>query len=169
IFLEMVMGPTCSVFFEREPVEDSSMLSPPRSRTGGLFAQDELLISIVQGTVIAAGVLSLYYFLMHYGHSLEETRAAVFTTLVLCNLLLTFTNRSFTENFTRTLRYKNNLAPGIPTISLLRRGLMHFVPAIKALFGFATLGADGWLWCLGIALTSVLWFEIYKTNLSDTR
>jgi Ca2+-transporting ATPase len=70
IFLELIMGPTCSIFFEREPVEEQLMLQPPRKRTVSLFQQDELLISIVQGLIITLGVLWLYYFSMYLGDSI---------------------------------------------------------------------------------------------------
>ena len=37
IFLELIMGPTCSIFFEREPVEEDAMSRYPRNRNEGLF------------------------------------------------------------------------------------------------------------------------------------
>lgn len=169
IFLELVMGPTCSIFFEREPVEENIMRLPPRLRSEGLFRQDELLISVVQGGIIAAGILAIYYFFVRNGHTLQQTRAVVFTTLVLCNLLLTFTNRSFTENFVRTIRYKNNLAPWIFVISVLLLAIIHLAPPVRTVFGFSSMGAEGWAWSLGTAFVSVMWFEVYKTNLTETR
>src|SRR5678816_4162953 len=83
IFLELIMGPTCSIFFEREPVEEDIMLQYPRKRNEGLFRSHELLISIVQGLIIAAGVLTLYSTFMNNGHELAEVRTVVFTTLII--------------------------------------------------------------------------------------
>src|SRR5207249_4875080 len=37
IFLELIMGPTCSIFFEKEPVEKNIMLRKPRERDKVLF------------------------------------------------------------------------------------------------------------------------------------
>lgn len=167
IFLELIMGPTCSIFFEREPAEENDMWLPPRVRTINLFRHDELLISIVQGSIITAGVLILYAVFMNEGHSLEKTRAIVFTTLVLSNIFLTFTNRSFTENITRTIRYKNNLAPWIIVFSSLLLAAIHIIPFVRDLFGFSpiTLGELGI--CAGVAFASVAWFEGYKANLKD--
>ena len=96
IFLELIMGPTCSIFFEREPAEQDNMRLGPRQKSG-LFTTEELLISIMQGIVIATGVLILYYFFMNNGHSIEEVRTIVFTTLILSNVFLTFADRSFTK------------------------------------------------------------------------
>jgi Ca2+-transporting ATPase len=164
IFLELIMGPTCSVFFEREPVEDQIMLQPPRKRSINLFGRDELLISIVQGLVIAIAVLLLYYFSMYLGDSISKTRTMVFTTLIISNILLTFTNRSFSENFIRTIRYKNNLAPWILLISLAFLAALHFVPAIREIFGLEMIPFTRFLLCAGVAFISVAWFEVYKTH-----
>jgi Ca2+-transporting ATPase len=169
IFLELIMGPTCSIFFEREPVEENIMEQPPRNRKQGMFSGGELLISIVQGIVIAGGVLILYYGFMNSGRSLNETRTAVFTTLVLSNILLTFANRSFTENFIRTLRYKNNLAPWILIISLLLIVITQLIPSIREIFRFSILRAEDIFLCSGIAMASVIWFEGYKTHFTNTK
>jgi Ca2+-transporting ATPase len=159
------MGPTCSIFFEREPVEENIMVLPPRERSISLFEQDELLISIVQGVIITIGVLWLYYFSMTNGASFYHTRTLVFTTLVICNIFLTFTNRSFTQNFTKTIRYKNRLAPWIVLISVLFLIVINFVPAIQSIFGLSAISFTNLLLCTGIAFVAVIWFEVYKTNL----
>ena len=163
IFLELIMGPTCSVFFEKEPVEENIMSRPPRKRDVGLFEQNELLISLVQGFLITAGTLSLYYFFMNEGHELEEVRTVVFTTLIISNILLTFVNRSFTENIFTTIRYKNSLAAWVLTTSLLFISGIHLIAPVRNIFGMVPVPFTSILLCSGIAFISVMWFEIYKT------
>lgn len=142
------------------------MLLPPRDRKMGLFRDNELLISIVQGIVIAGGILVLYYFYMRADYSIEETRTIVFTTLVLSNIFLTFANRSFNENFAKTIFYKNNLVPWVVIISLLFLAAIHLVPFFNHLFLLTPIvTADFWL-CAGVAFVSVMWFEVYKTYLN---
>jgi len=162
IFLELIMVPTCSIFFEREPVEVHLMMRPPRKRSPELFQQSELLISITQGLLIAAGILWLYYFSMNQGAAIDETRTMVFTTLIFSNIFLTFTNRSFSENISRTIHYKNNLAIWIILISLAFLAILHFVPPIRAMFGLSPVPAARFLLCAGVALVSVGWFEVFK-------
>ncbi|HEY0678856.1 MAG TPA: cation-translocating P-type ATPase [Chitinophagaceae bacterium] len=169
IFLELIMGPTCSVFFEREPVEANIMTRPPRARTEGLLTGEELMISVVQGIMIAMGVLILYYIFMTNQESLEKTRAVVFTTLVISNIFLTFANRSFRENFLKTIHYKNNLAPWIVLLSIALLVVIHSVPFLREIFGFAVLSAGEIALCAGVAFASVMWFEGYKTHLSSIR
>jgi Ca2+-transporting ATPase len=165
IFLELIMGPTCSIFFEREPSEENLMSKSPRKRNGGLFSLEELSISIVQGLIISGAVLLLYYFFMKNGSSLEETRTIVFTTIILSNVFLTFATRSFTKNILYSSRNKNNLAPVLLVVSALFLVTIHFVPAIRHLFKLSAISNIQFWICFGVAFVSVMWFEVYKTNL----
>ena len=53
IFLELIMGPTCSIIFENEPTEKYIMDEKPRPFTT-TFNSKELGISILQGLIITA-------------------------------------------------------------------------------------------------------------------
>ena len=165
IFLELIMAPTCSVFFENEPVEDNSMQQKPRKRSAGLFTREEMLISIVQGIVISVALLLLYNYFMKNNYSIEQTRTIVFTSLIFSNVFLTFANRSFTETIYNTSRYKNRLVPVILIISALFLAALHGVPAIRNLFQMADIPPAQFLLCLGAAFAAVMWFEMYKTYL----
>ncbi|HEX4852403.1 MAG TPA: HAD-IC family P-type ATPase, partial [Puia sp.] len=55
IFLELIMGPTCSIFYEREKVERSVMHIAPRSRSQNIFSFKELTVSFIQGLMITVG------------------------------------------------------------------------------------------------------------------
>jgi Ca2+-transporting ATPase len=168
IFLELIMGPTCSIFFEREPVEKDILKLPPRDRSEGLFRNDELLISIVQGLIIAAGILILYYIFMNNGNTLSETRTIVFTALIISNIFLTFVNRSFTKTITKTIRYKNNLALPVIIISSLFLCAIILVPFVRNLFELSAISANNFFVSLATAFISVAWFEIYKMGLNKS-
>lgn len=163
IFLELIMGPTCSIFFENEPVESGIMATPPRTRSGGIFTGKELTVSLLQGAVIAIGIMALYYFFMGDGYSLEYIRTVVFFTLIAANVFLTFANRSFDENLFYTLRYRNYLAAYIVAASVLFLLLLVFVPFLRELFGLTQLKAMHYPLCLAAAAVVTLWFEVYKT------
>lgn len=159
IFLELIMGPTSSVFFEREPVETTGRTGN-RKQTS-LFSNHELRVNILQGLAITAGVMLLYYRFMQHA-SLEVTRTVVFTTLLISNTLLTFADRSFTEPVTRTLKYSNNLAPVILVTSVLFLLAIHFIPAVRRLFGMEAISLQSFFLCLIAAFICVAWFEVYK-------
>lgn len=162
IFLELIMGPTCSIFFEREPAERNSMRQRPRRRGISLFAKGELLIAIIQGLVIAAGALALYYYFMSAGQSLACTRTIVFTNLVVANVFLTFADRSFTHTIYHTSTYRNNLAVAIPAASVLFLAALHLAPPVRDFFQLAPIARAHFLVSVATAMASVMWFEVYK-------
>jgi len=102
---------------------------------------------------------------MKNGSTLEETRTIVFTTIILSNVFLTFATRSFTRNILYSSRYKNNLAPVLLLVSALFLVAIHFVPPIRHLFKLAAISNIQFWICFGVAFVSVMWFEVYKTNL----
>lgn len=169
IFLELIMGPTCSIFFERESIEENVMQQQPRKTEEKLFTIQELFISILQGIVIASGILVLYYYFMNKGTTLEQTRSIVFTTLILSNILLTFVNRSFIRTIYYTSRYKNNLALPILIISFFFLAVLHFSPFIRKIFQLEIISFSQFCICLGVAFVSVIWVDVYKIYLNKVK
>jgi P-type Ca2+ transporter type 2C len=165
IFMEIIMGPTCSIFFEREPVEEYIMKMPPRKKHAWLFTKEEIFISILQGLIITSGILLLYYVYMSSGFTLQEVRTIVFTTLVLSNIFLTFVNRSFHDTLLTTIRYKNNLTVPILFISLFFLAMIYWSPFVRGHFGMTVISAGDFIICVVTAFIAVGWFELYKANL----
>lgn len=162
IFLELIMGPTCSIFFEREPVEQNLMSMPPRKSSSGLFTRQELGLAIAQGLAVTAGILGLYYYFMNQGYSIVQTRTVVFTGLIISNLFLTFADRSYTKTIFVTVRYRNSLAPVIVVVSIIFLVLLFFSSWFQDLFQVTAIPAKTFGTCLLVAFVSVGWFELYK-------
>ncbi|HWK98483.1 MAG TPA: cation-translocating P-type ATPase, partial [Parapedobacter sp.] len=162
IFLELVMGPTCSIVYENEPIERNAMQRPPRIMTDTFLNGRELMISIVQGLVITAGVLFAYQLTVQAGGSEEKTRAMVFTTLIFANILLSFANRSFYYSIFERFRSRNFLLTGITVLVLAMLFAILYVAPLSRFFGVTYLRASELAICLAIATVSVLWFEVYK-------
>ncbi|PWT77579.1 MAG: haloacid dehalogenase [Bacteroidetes bacterium] len=162
IFLELIMGPTCSIFYEREPVERSVMHLPPRSRNQNIFSLRELTVSFIQGLIIAGGLLSLYYYFMERDFTIESVRAIVFITLILSNVWLTFVNRSFVETFNKTILYKNSLAPLVILLSALFLIAILLIRPFRELFQLAPINLSQFTTCLVVSLICTGWFELYK-------
>lgn len=165
IFLELVMGPTCSIAFENEPAEANQMQQPPRAATDSFLAGADLIRSIAQGLGIALAVLGVYFVAMGQGQPVTVVRTLTFTTLVMSNILLTLVNRSFTQSVFATLRVPNRwlwLMLGLTFLLLLAT---LFVAPAQSLFGFAPVSPMAFGWCLLAAIVGVGWIEIYKAVL----
>lgn len=162
IFLELIMGPTCSIIFENEPMEKNSMLQKPRPFTASFFSWDELTTSIIQGLAITAGTLLVYQYSVYQAYNEAHTRTMVFTVLIAANIFLTLVNRSFYYSIFTTLRYKNNLLLLIITITVGITGLLIFVPAFARFFEFEPLNLSQLLICISIGFVAVIWYEFVK-------
>ena len=162
IFLEMIMGPTCSIIYENEPMEDNLMVQKPRPLTTTFFNFKEVLISIFQGLIITLGLLFIYQYAI--GESLTEkgTRTMIFLTLITSNIVLTLANRSFYYSIFKTIQYKNNLVGLIIGVTILVTGLLLFVPAFSKFFLFEMVSGSQIGICVLVGSISVLWIEIYK-------
>jgi Ca2+-transporting ATPase len=162
IFLELIMGPTCSIIFENEPMEKNTMSQKPRPFSNTFFNWKELTTSIIQGLAITAGALIAYQYSVSQSFDEAHTRTIVFTVLIAANIFLTLVNRSFYYSIFTTLRYKNPLILLIIGITIAITGLLLYVPPLTAFFEFDRLDAQQLLSSVAIGFLAVMWYESVK-------
>jgi len=162
IFLELVMGPTCSIIYENEPAEKDTMLQTPRSISKTFFSFKELATSLAQGLMITAGTLFTYQYAIYNGYDEPIVRTMVFIVLISANIFLTLVNRSFHYSILTTLRYKNNLVLLIIGITISITALLLYVQPLSHFFLFRqpTLAQLGI--AVGIGFVSTIWYEGVK-------
>ncbi len=164
ILLELIMGPTCSIIYENEPMEKNTMTQMPRPFTSTFFSWKELTTSIIQGLVITMGTLLTYHYAVSESHDEAITRTMVFTTLISANIFLTLVNRSFYYSIFTTLRYKNNLVALIILITVGITALLIYVDPLTAFFKFKTLAALPLIQSIGMGFICVMWYELVKLS-----
>ncbi len=162
IFLELIMGPTCSIIYENEPIEENTMIQKPRPFSNTFFNLRELTTSIVQGLMITAGTLIAYLYSVHEGFGESITRTMVFTVLISANISLTFVNRSFHYSLLTTLKYKNNLVFFIIGSTILFSTILLYVKPLSHFFEFESLNPTQLLISIGIGFIFVIWYEAVK-------
>ena len=162
IFLEIIMGPTCSIIYENEPMESNLMLQKPRPLTNTFFNLKEITISIIQGLVITLGLLFIYQYCVHENCSEGATRTVVFLTLIASNIFLTLANRSFYYSILTTIQYKNNLVLIIIGATILLTSLLLLVPVFSKFFMFETISTAQIGLSILVGFVSVFWIEILK-------
>lgn len=162
IFLELIMGPTCSIIYENEPMEQNLMNQKPRLASTTFFNWKELSISIVQGLVIAGGIVFIYQYAVQQSYGESSTRTMVFLTLITANIFLTLVNRSFYYSIFTTLRYKNNLIALVIITTVLLTSALLFIPAFAHFFEFEKLSLAQLCISTLTGSVSVIWFEGIK-------
>jgi Ca2+-transporting ATPase len=161
-FLHLIIDPACSIVLEAEGEESTVMQQAPRVAKEPLFGKHTFTISLLQGLSVL-GVVLIVFAAAHYnGRADEEARALTFTTLVLANLALIFTNRSWSRTIPGTLHVSNPALWWVVGGTLTFLGLVLFVPYSRTLLRFSVLHLHDFAICLGAAICSVLWFEVFK-------
>jgi Ca2+-transporting ATPase len=162
IFLELIMGPTCSIVYENEPLEKNLMIQKPRIMTHTFFNLKELSLSIFQGLAITAGTLFIYQLAVHKGYTEDMTRSLVFATLIFANVFLTLVNRSFYFSVLDTLRNKNVLLRLVIIATLVMLAMILYIPSFVTFFKITSLNVMQIGWTVTTAFVTVIWFEVYK-------
>jgi Ca2+-transporting ATPase len=162
IFLEIIMGPTCSIIYENEPIEKNTMIQKPKALTATFFNWKELSISILQGLAITIGTLFVYQYSVMNDYDEALTRTMTFTVLITANIFLTLINRSFYYSILTTLRYKNKMVLYIIFITASLVALILTIKPLTTFFEFESLNLRQLLICISIAFITVIWFEFVK-------
>jgi Ca2+-transporting ATPase len=161
-FLHLVIDPACSIVFEAEPEEADVMRRPPRSLTARLFGRRLVLVSLSLGLSVTVILLAAFAIVHYSGRGELEARAITFTTLILANLGLIFTNRSWQRSIVGPRRAHNPALWWITSGALVLLAATLYVPSLRALFRFNALHVDDLALCIAAAAGGTLWFEILK-------
>jgi Ca2+-transporting ATPase len=162
VFLELIIDPACSIVFEAEKEERDVMTRPPRHKDEGLFTRKILLLSLLQGFVVLGVVLIIYLSALIRGFDDAEVRTLTFTTIVIANLCLILTNRSWSDPILTTLRTPNKAMRWVFGGTLSCLILVLYVPVLQDLFRFGTVPFADLIICTLAGGMSVFWFECYK-------
>ena len=139
LFLELIIDPACSVVFEMEDEEKDIMDRPPRKLSEPLFGRQMVFIGLVQGLGVLALVLGVYAAVLSRGLGESEARMLSFATLVIGNLGLIFTNRSWRRSILATLRIPNPALWWVTGGTLFFLGLAVSIPFLRDVFSFGPL------------------------------
>ena len=108
VFLELIIDPACSVVFESEKEEADLLKRPPRKVNDPLFGKKNVLFSVLQGLGVLLVSMTAYFIAVDGGKGETEARAMTFITLILSNLGLILTNRSWSLNIFSILKRKEH-------------------------------------------------------------
>jgi len=160
-FLELIIDPACSLAFENEAAEKDVMQRPPRDTDAQLFGGATLWLALLQGIGVLGVVLGAYVWAD--GRLAEpEARAFAFTTLVIANLALIFSNRSRSRSLLVSLTAPNPILWIVIGATLGLSTLALYLPFLAGLFRFAPLPCGELAAAFALGLVSLAWFEVLK-------
>ena len=162
VFLELIIDPACSVVFEMEEDEKDIMQRKPRPIQEPLFGRQMVFNGLIQGLSVLLVVALIYWITLSQGQSADRARLMSFTSLVIGNLGLIFTNRSWTRSILATLRIPNKALWWVSGGALGFLVLVSAVPPLRDLFKFEAIGVGEFLACLAAGVAAILASEAVK-------
>jgi len=161
-FLHLIIDPACSIVYEVEPAEADAMNRPPRNPKEPLFSKRVLLLSTLQGLSVLAMLLTIFGVCLARGQGELDARTLAFTTLIIANLGLMMTNRSWTSTIGKIHRAPNAALWWVTSGTVIFLGLVLTIPFLREIFRFSVIHPVDVVICVSAGILSVVWFELFK-------
>jgi Ca2+-transporting ATPase len=162
VFLELIIDPACSIIFEAEKAEKNVMSRPPKKIDEPFFGARKIIFSCLQGLGILLVTLTVYFTGLHLGYTPQAVRAMAFITLIVSNIAIILTNRSWTDNIFKIVATPNKAVLWVTGGAVFFMALILNTPFFLDLFQFQKLSIASIAVCSAAGLSTILWFEIYK-------
>jgi Ca2+-transporting ATPase len=162
VFLELIIDPACSMIFEAEKEENNVMSRPPKNINEPFFGGRRILFSCMQGVGILIISLLVYFIGLKMGYSEKSVRTLTFVTLIVSNIVVILSNRSWTTGFFKILATPNKAVTWIVGGAIIFLILILNIPFLLDLFQFEKIGFREIIVCSLAGFSSIIWFEIYK-------
>ncbi|WP_237561447.1 cation-translocating P-type ATPase [Frateuria defendens] len=168
VFLELIVDPSCSIVFEREPPAADLMRRPPRPPAGHLLDGPAFAASLAQGLMVFVAVGAVYLLGRHHGLPASELVALSFTALMVGNLGLVLLSRSGTSLW-HALRRPN---PAFWIVTLAAVGTLVAavrLPPFQHWFHFSPPPADLGMVAVSLPLLAILLCEAWRRGVAALR
>ena len=161
VLLELIIDPTCSIVFERQPAETNIMERKPRNVNENIVDKSILLKSILQGLIIFIASFGTYYYLLNKNILLARTMGLLI--IVLANVFLVQVNSSEYDYAISSL-IKLSKDRVIITINLLLLSIIAIVlyTPINKVLKLTSLNLINIIVVIVISFISVFWYELVK-------
>jgi len=106
--------------------------------------------------------MGIYLFSYYSGHTEGQIRAMSFITLIVANISVIISNRSWTRNLIEVMTIRNKAAGWVIGGAVLFMILIMNIPFFLQLFQFEKIGVVDSLICIAAGLLTITWFEVYK-------
>jgi Ca2+-transporting ATPase len=162
VFLELIIDPACTMIFEAEKEEKNVMSRPPKDINEPFFGARKIFFSCMQGIGILIISLLVYFIGLKMGYTEKSVRTLTFVTLIVSNIAVILSNRSWKSGFFKILSTPNKAVTWIIGGAIIFLILILNVPFLLDLFLFEKIGYLEFLVCTVAGFLSITWFEIYK-------
>jgi P-type Ca2+ transporter type 2C len=156
--IEMLIDPACSLVLEAEPEESDVMKRPPHDPKVSIVTPPMILWGVLQGALAFGVVVGVMAVAAWFSLPVNEIRSLSFVMLLMCNIALILSNRSFNISILHAFRDPNPVL-GWGTFGMTGFfALLLYWPPAASLFGFGPFHGHDLAMCLtgGFALLVLL-------------
>ena len=159
--IELIIDPTCSIAFENEPAEKNVMKRSPRKLNDPILNKKMIFSALLQGLGVLIITLSIYVFSLRIMTE-AEARTFTFSSLVISDLMLIYSNRSRARSIFKLLTIPNKviLLIIVATIAILLSTI--YLPFFANILHFSPLTMNHLLLSIIGGIICVIWFEVLK-------
>jgi Ca2+-transporting ATPase len=137
VVLEMLVDSMCTLAFEDTPAETTVMQRPPRPRSESVASLPQIVLGLVQGTIVLAAAFGIYAGALANGVEVDVARTMALTTAILGDVSLVLTNARQQSVFERgNLPEPQPLFLPITGMMLTLLVLSVVVPGLRQVFQF---------------------------------
>jgi len=162
VFLELIIDPVCSIVFESEQEEADIMSRRPRDPKKSLFGRKLLILSAIQGLFSLLVVVIVFKVAMSHGQTEAASRTLAFITLVVSNVCLILTNRSWSRSVFSTFLIPNRALAYVTAGAVLFLAVVIYNPFFQSLFHFDWMHPEDVIISISAGILSIVWFELVK-------
>lgn len=164
VLMELIIDPTCSIIFERQPAEKDIMDRNPRSSSDSIINRGLMTKSVLQGLTIFAAAMGSYTYLVDSALWNEAAaRSFSLVILMISNLFLVYVNQSEKSfAFNGMFVNKDKLMTYVNLGIVAAIGLILYLPAGNFIAKTKPLSALELLVAVAAAGIATLWWEIVK-------
>ena len=161
VLLELIIDPTCSIVFERQPAETNIMERKPRNISDNIVDKSILFKSILQGLIIFVASFGTYYYLLNKDILLARTMGLLI--IVLANVFLVQVNSSEYDYAISSI-IKLSKDRVITIINLLLFGIIGIVlyTPINRVLKLTSLSLVNIIVVIVTSFIAVFWYELVK-------
>lgn len=147
-----------------EKGDEDIMNQPPRDPQEPILDKKTSIRITVQSIAITIATIGAYQYGLHHftEHSLEGARTIAFVTLILAELLRSYSARSESHTVMSIGMFSNRALTLGTVFSLFMTLIVVYIPFMRTLFHTVFLGAEEWSRIIPFALIPFVVGEVYK-------
>ncbi|MEZ4320046.1 MAG: cation-translocating P-type ATPase [Myxococcota bacterium] len=140
VFLELVIDPACSLVFEAEPADPDAMRRPPRAADDRMLDGRVLALAVAQGLGLLVACIGVYAWGLSRADDPMLARSVAFATLMIGNVGLITSNRSWELGALQLLVRPNRAYRAVVLGALAVLGVVLYAPGLNGALHFQALG-----------------------------